>query len=136
MGSDASPPSFQYKSKIVFSLILEFVPPYVFLLKPDYDSNNNNRQLLLLLLLLLLSIRILVIGSTCPPTIYFKLITTAYLITKCDSFFITKWTILLQSATCIYSSKQSFSSNQVNDQLTYSLLHYRKVQPVTLYKLT
>ena len=43
---------------------------------------------------------------------------------------------LLQSTTCIYSSKQSFSSNQVNDQLFYSLLHYRKVQPVTLYKLT
>ena len=38
----------------------------------------TNKQLLLLLLLLLilllLSIRILVIGFTCPPTIYFKFI--------------------------------------------------------------
>ena len=76
MGSDASPPSFQYKSKIVFSLILEFVHPYVFLLNPDYD-NNNNKQLLFLLLLLLLLIRILVIGFTCPPTIYFKFITSS-----------------------------------------------------------
>ena len=76
MGSDVAPPSFHYKSKIVFSLILEFVPPYVFLLKLDYDNNNNNKQLLLLLLLLLLSIRILVIGFTCPPTIYFKFITS------------------------------------------------------------
>ena len=76
MGSDASPPSFQYKSKIVFSLILEFVPPYVFLLNPDYDNINNNKQLLLLLLLLLLSIRILLIGFICPPTINFKFITS------------------------------------------------------------
>ena len=44
MGSDFSPPSFQYKSKIVFSLNLEFVPPYVFLLNPDYDNNINNKQ--------------------------------------------------------------------------------------------
>ena len=75
MGSDASPPSFQFKSKIVFSSILEFVPPYVFLLNPDYDNNNNNNKQLLLLLLLL-SIRTLVIGFTCPPTIYFKFITS------------------------------------------------------------
>ena len=89
----------------------------------------TNKQLLflllLLLLLLLLSIRILLIRFTCPTTIYFKFITS-----------LLRQLILLQSATCIYSSKQSFSSNQVNDQLTYSLLHYRKVQPVTLYKLT
>ena len=80
MGSDACLPSCQYKSKIVFSLNLEFVPPYVFLLNPDYDNNNNNnnkqRLLLLLLLLLLLSIRILVIGFTCSLTIYFKFITS------------------------------------------------------------
>ena len=71
MGSDFSPLSYQYKSKRVFSLILEFVPPYVFLLNPNYDNNINDKQLLLLLLLLslLLSIRILVIGFTRPPTI-------------------------------------------------------------------
>ena len=41
VGNDACLPSFQYKSKIVFSLNLEFVPPYVFLLNPDYVNNNN-----------------------------------------------------------------------------------------------
>ena len=71
---------------------LEFVPPYVSVSNPEYVNNNNNIQLLLLLslLLLLLSIRILVIGFTCPLTIYLKFITTAYFITKCDRFFITK----------------------------------------------
>ena len=77
--------------------------------------------MLLLLLLLLLSIRILVIGFICPPTIYFKFITSLLrqliLLQSAIAF-------LLQSATGIYSSKQSFSSNQVKDQLTYSLLHY------------
>ena len=71
--------------------IREFVPPYVFLLNPDYVNNNNNKQLLLLfsllLLLLLLSIRIRVIGFTCPPTIYFKFITS-----------LLRQLILLQSA--------------------------------------
>ena len=101
MGSDASPPSFQYKSKRVFGLFLEFIPPYVFLLNPEYVNSNNNKQLLLLLLLLLLlsSIRILVIWFTCPLTIYFKFITSllrqlillqsAIGIRKCDNF-ITK----------------------------------------------
>ena len=96
----------------------------------------TNKQLLflllLLLLLLLLSIRILLIRFTCPPTIYFKFITSLLR----QLILLQSTTILFQSATCIYSSKQSFSSNQVNDQLTYSLLHYRKVQPVTLYELT
>ena len=96
----------------------------------------TNKQLLflllLLLLLLLLSIRILLIRFTCPPTIYFKFIASLLR----QLILLQSTTILFQSATCIYSSKQSFSSNQVNDQLTYSLLHYRKVQPVTLYELT
>ena len=68
---------------------LEFVPPYVSVSNPEYVNNNNNIQLLLLLslLLLLLSIRILVIGFTCPPTIYFKFITS-----------LLRQLILLQSA--------------------------------------
>ena len=123
-----------------------------FFLNPDYVNNNNNKQLLLLLLLLLICCRLefLLLGLlVLRPSISSLFITTAYFITKCDSFFITKCDSfitkcdryykvrrLLQSAKCIYSSKQSFSSNQVNDQLTYSLLHYRKVQPVTLYELT
>ena len=52
------------------------------------------RHLLLLLSLLLLSMMKLITGFTCPPTIYFKFITsaTAFFITKCDG-------LLLQSAT-------------------------------------
>ena len=96
-------------------------------------NNNNNKQLLLLLLLLLLwSMMILIIGYTCPPTIHFKFITKcdslfyykvrwSAIITKYDSFFITKCDKcyykvrqVLQSATLnTVLSKVSFFSSQV-----------------------